>query len=319
MNYPEREPFYAHKFVRVLCKSCAAMDIGQGACLLLCFIAHTEDASRYSGPVRFWNEQLMTTMGWKSPKQLNEARQRAIDAGWLVYQREGHRQVGRYWVTIPEAMQDITDAPIEPIHSESGMNNGTNKERIPERISDGLRNEKVTESGKPSIPIPNPIYSPGAEIAIPEKMHTKAVLTTVQNWFRHLASKDKLDKIPEPNSPQEQSFWNVIARMGPESFVEAAENSMQNGWVTLREKHGGGTNGSPGRLSDDWLKALKAAQQHPSDWEKRKAVLGNELFEALKRTGTTKVATANDFEQKTLRELFESHLKDIRNGITVSN
>jgi len=163
-DYPTRDQFFAHKFVRLLQKSCAALDLGQGTCLLLCFVAHTEDAARYSGPVRFWNEQLMTTMGWKSPKQLNDARKRAVDAGWLVYHREGHREVGRYWVTIPEEYSDVPDSVIEPIHSaggtNNGMNSGTNKERKAERIGDELRNEKVTESGKPSNPIPIPIPIP---------------------------------------------------------------------------------------------------------------------------------------------------------------
>ena len=117
MNYPNRDPFFAHRFVRLLQKSCAAMDIGQNACLLLCYIAHTEDATRYSSPVKFWNEQLMTTMGFKSPKQLNDARAKAIKAGWLVYVRTGHREVGRYLVTIPSEYEDMADAPIEPIHS----------------------------------------------------------------------------------------------------------------------------------------------------------------------------------------------------------
>lgn len=170
--YPKRDAFFSHRFVRLLQKSCAAMDIGQNACLLLCYIAHTEDAARYSGPVRFWNEQLMTTMGFKSPKQLTDARKRAIDAGWLEYDRAGNRQVGRYFVKIPHGVEGLADSVvIEPNHSanlsENGMNgepilseNGMNKERIAERIGNGSRNEYVTESGKHSIPIPSPIPDP---------------------------------------------------------------------------------------------------------------------------------------------------------------
>ncbi len=36
----------AHKFTRLLQKSYAAMDIGKDACLLLVYIAHTEDADK---------------------------------------------------------------------------------------------------------------------------------------------------------------------------------------------------------------------------------------------------------------------------------
>lgn len=167
-DYPKRDPFFAHRFVRLLQKSCAAMEIGPNACLLLCYIAHTEDAVRYSGPVKFWNEQLMTTMGFKSPKQLNDCREKAVGAGWLVYERSGHRQVGKYWVAIPAEFEGLDDSVIEPIHSEygtnSGMNSGMNRERIAERIGDGSRNESrnesVTESGKPSIPVPDPNPKP---------------------------------------------------------------------------------------------------------------------------------------------------------------
>ena len=140
MKYPTRDPFFAHRFVRLLQKSCAAMDIGQNACLLLCYIAHTEDAMRYRCAVKFWNEQLMTTMGFKSPKQLNDARSKAVDAGWLAYVRPGHREVGRYWVTIPDEYADMIDSVIEPIHSESGMNTERIAERIAERKGDGKRN-----------------------------------------------------------------------------------------------------------------------------------------------------------------------------------
>jgi len=163
-SYPQRDSCFAHRFVRLLQKSCAAMDIGQNACLLLCYIAHTEDAARYSGPVRFWNEQLMTVMGFKSPKQLNDARSKAESAGWLVYERSGNREVGRYWVTVPDAFEGLSDSLIEENrsvnHSAIHSENGTNKERIAERISDGSRNEIGTESGKPSNPIPNPIPDP---------------------------------------------------------------------------------------------------------------------------------------------------------------
>lgn len=158
--YPKRDAFFAHRFVRILAKSCAAQDIGQSACLLLCYIAHTEDAVRYRCPVKFWNEQLMSTMGFKSPKQLTTARDKAIESGWLHYERAGNREVGRYWVLIPKHFEDMPDTAIESIHSEFGTNSGTNSTGIAERIGDELRNEFDRESGKPSVPVPEPIPEP---------------------------------------------------------------------------------------------------------------------------------------------------------------
>lgn len=162
-RYPQRDSHFAHKAVRLLFKSCAAQDIGQNACLLVCHIAHTEDAARYQGPVRFWNGQLMETLGFRSPKQLTDARKRAQDSGWLHYERDGNRSVGRYWVEVPSDVTQYDDSPIEPIdanHSADGMNSGTNTKRKAERERNGSRNENVTESGRPSYPIPDPDPTP---------------------------------------------------------------------------------------------------------------------------------------------------------------
>ncbi len=166
MIYPRRDSHFAHRFVRVLQKSCAAQDIGRDAVLLLCFISHTEDAARYSGPVRFWNSQLEETMGFTTPKQLNNARHRACEAGWLNYERRGTRAVGEYFVTIPERFFDLTDAPIEEtgetsILSPTGKNSGTNEPAFfpnGERIREESRKEFDKNSGKLSYPspIPNP-------------------------------------------------------------------------------------------------------------------------------------------------------------------
>jgi len=55
MNYPKREPFFAHKFVRLMHKAAVAAEIGRDAFSLLVVVAHTEDAMRYRGAAKFWN------------------------------------------------------------------------------------------------------------------------------------------------------------------------------------------------------------------------------------------------------------------------
>jgi len=250
LQYPDRSAFFAHKFVRLLQKSCAALDIGQGACLFLCYIAHTEDAARYSGPVRFWNEQLMTVMGFKSPKQLNEARSRAEDAGWLVYERSGNRQVGRYWVTIPDRFEGLDDTVIEDNHSvnhsesgtNSGMNSGMNKERIAERISDGKRNEKVTESGKPSIPSPDPDPNPiprGEEslsaIAAPPAINTGWQRMILEAFDATFGTHSRLTpgRIKHLNARWKDAWWKenwqaALDRGGRSAFLRGAND---RGWT----------------------------------------------------------------------------------------
>lgn len=168
MQYPKREAFFAHRFVRVLHKTCAAQDLGVATCYLLCVVAHTEDAAHYRGPVRFWNSQLMETLAFRSPKQLNDARQKAVQAGWLHYQRDHDRSVGKYFVLIPDRFRSISDAPIEPdsewpddiFLSAGGTGNGTESGTGKVQKGNTSRNGNVTLCGTPSIPDPFPVPSP---------------------------------------------------------------------------------------------------------------------------------------------------------------
>jgi hypothetical protein len=173
--YPKRDSHFAHRFCRVLHKSCAAQDIGRDACYLLTVIAHTEDAARYSGAVRYWNTQLEQTMGFTSPKQLNNARRVAMEAGWLVYEREHDRGVGHYFVTIPARYLSLSDSPIEGEETTVSLSPGGNDvanftSPDGKESGKGTSNSAISlspggmdcgkdcgkESGKPSIPIPIP-------------------------------------------------------------------------------------------------------------------------------------------------------------------
>lgn len=324
-EYSKREPFFAHKFVRLLTKSCAAQDIGLNAFALLCVIAHQEDSARYSGPVRFWNEQLMNVLGFKSPKQLNDCRAKAVEFGWLNYERSGNREVGRYFVMIPEAFEGLDDSQIEPNHSVNHSESGTNKERIAERIGDGSRNESVTESGKPSVPSPYPVpdlYTPGRDVVIPEHINTEQFREIIGRFVSYTRSSSKTNGKPiESNSMEEQELWRMVGtwKVDADSLSEAVSAAIIGGWANLRKPSVSRVYGSKQKLSPAFVLAVKAAQQFPQDWQRRAKVLEPDLFEALKRTGTAKVEVANDHELQTLNTIFESHLKDIRSGITASN
>lgn len=187
IEYPRRERFWAHKLTRALFKSCAAQDIGWQSVLLVIHIAHTEDAARYVGPVRFWNSQLMETLGFSSPKQLSTAREKAIEAGWLVYERQHDRSVGRYYTMMPSVYSELADTPIEesecvlsiPLEEKETEKEGEKKtesiplgeketEREAEQEGDGKRPRKDTGSGKPSNPIPNPGPYPNLHLSVLE-------------------------------------------------------------------------------------------------------------------------------------------------------
>ena len=166
-GYPTRDRCFAHKATRLLFKSCACQDLGHHSVLLIVHIAHTEDAARYQGAVRFWNSQLMETLGFKSPKQLTDARRRACDAGWLNYTRENDRAVGRYWVLIPPTVMKFDDLPIEEsstILSAGGIENGIeNDSHSADGTGSGMHcgtgsgMHCGTGSGMPSYPYPYPI------------------------------------------------------------------------------------------------------------------------------------------------------------------
>ncbi|MBI1314497.1 hypothetical protein GC176_24660 [bacterium] len=146
-EYPARESFFAHRFVRLLTKTAAAQELGPEVTWLLTVIAHQEDAKRYSGPVTYWNEQLMPLCGFRSKGRLNRARQSAVESGWLHYETGGRTQPGRYWCLVPTGYEQLPDGPCdesEPVQNRTA--NGTHAEPTRNR------------NGAPStlFPIPNP-------------------------------------------------------------------------------------------------------------------------------------------------------------------
>jgi hypothetical protein len=323
-DYPKRDPFFAHKFVRLLHKAAVASEIGRDAFSILVVVAHTEDAMRYRGPAKFWNSQLIETLGFAKWDQFDKARRKAIESGWLQYTGDGKRTSGEYFVVIPDGYEQVSDSPIEQnctvVNPENGYERGY-KDGYDRGMIEGIKRVQTGyEQGEPSIPspIPIPFYSPGEEIQIPEKLNKPEVMRVAGLWFRHLELKDKPEKIPPPNSPQEQAWWSQIAKLGASKFVAQAEKAMAEGWVTLRELPEVATKAKL-EQNGEWIQALNAARSYPQDYETRLRILGSDLFEALKRTGTARVANANEFELKTLSASFAEHLKDIRNGTPVSN
>lgn len=167
-SYPKREPFFAHRFVRLMHKAAVAAEIGRDAFSLLVVIAHTEDAMRYRGAAKFWNSQLIETLGFTKWDQFDKARAKAIDAGWLDYSGDGKRTAGEYFVTIPDGYEQISDTPIEEtctlVNPENGYDQGY-KEGYKEGIIEGIKRGQCgvqtgDKQGEPSNPIPVPIPLP---------------------------------------------------------------------------------------------------------------------------------------------------------------
>ncbi|MGZ0174303.1 MAG: hypothetical protein ACKVHE_32775 [Planctomycetales bacterium] len=117
-GYPDRTPFFFHRFVRWLIKTCAAMVIGADGCFLCTVVAATEDSARYRYAVRFFNSQLAQLCGWSVDK-LDSVRRRCIDEGFLHYERGGNRTPGLYWVLVDDSLGDAPEVgPIGELDSD---------------------------------------------------------------------------------------------------------------------------------------------------------------------------------------------------------
>lgn len=338
-EYPKREQFFAHKFVRLLTKSCAAQDIGLNAFSLLCVIVHQEDSARYCGPVRFWNEQLMSTLSL-SPRALREARDKAIKFGWLVYFRENDRATGRYFVTIPKKFSGLSDAPIEEPCAVRGEVPGEvsgadlHMEVHKEVTSNCTRSEheSAPEPSPPSIPIPNPvpsIYTPGRDVIIPERINTEQFREIIWRWIEYTRLPSNEANAIETNSMEEQELWRLVAawKVDADSLSAAVSAAIMGRWANLRKPPGTRfekANHQKSRYSDDLMTTLKVCRSHPGrdSWQEREKNLTAEQIQALKRAGGSAAlleAAGNDWNLQTFSEIYEAHLKEIRNGITASN
>ena len=147
MDYPKRDKFFAHKFARLIFRTCLANEIGPESCYLLLQIAHTEDAGHYRKSVTFFNEQLIGVCGFGSVPSLIRARQRAINAGWLHYQPGGKGRPGRYHVLVPEWVTGLPDGSVEHDFPSDCSNKHLGQAEDKRSESGGQAEDKRSESG----------------------------------------------------------------------------------------------------------------------------------------------------------------------------
>lgn len=297
-DYPvDRPAYYAHRLTRLLFKSCATQSMGHHAAMLVIHIAHTEDAARYRGPVTFWNSQLSETMGFKSPKQLNNARQAAIDSGWLVYERNHDRSVGKYWTRIPPTVERFNDEPIEEntFHSEngtgSGIENGTRNGKHSEngtRNGTGSGTRSGTGSGKPPnpVPVPDPIHAahvlafeqkdqdPGFELQTtpktkpkrPRDQYSAEFVEWWPHYPRHVSKQDAEQVFPAALSAimreravsREEALQWLIARTI--DYAKSVEDTPAD-----KIKHPNGWL-SKKRFNDDLLTINRSSSSQTTSW-----------------------------------------------------
>lgn len=180
-EYPKRDQFFAHKFVRMLTKDAVANELGSDACWLLTVIALQEDAKRYRAPVTFYTHQLAVLCGCENDKKLARIRDRIVKAGWLMYLPGGKGVPGRYWCIVPDRASDITDGPCDEGGREPGENRETNgNEAGDKREESGKKASSIRELTNLS-PNPTPDPNPAEGEAVEESLTAHQVVVTEWN------------------------------------------------------------------------------------------------------------------------------------------
>lgn len=161
-----RPPFYAMRVLRMATKTALAQHHGTDVLALLTIIACTEDARRYRGPVAYWNEQLLPLVGFGKWERLDRARQKLVDAGWLIYEPGGRHKPGLYRATIPQDLIDINDAAVDESSTpESGYQDESSSPESGYQETPSVSLSGVTTGGTSGVstgvtflptPIPNP-------------------------------------------------------------------------------------------------------------------------------------------------------------------
>lgn len=273
-TYPKRPPYFAHKFVRRLTKSCAAMEIGPEACYLLTVIAFQEDSCRYKRAVMYYDEQLAALVGAGTERTLARYRVKAVEAGWLHYEAGRKRVPGRYWVTIPEHAEVFDDSPIGV---DDAICDDTNAEKPP---TNGRRNRRETvveraEQLSEQPPdncrtfIPNPIPIP-----IPMGGESQRAHEHPPPFDAH-PPPDPADDIQIPADPHFD--WLTIER----EFLEVWNNSPDT--CRYKAMRGFQSRFRQAWLDEDWRKDCyrAIARLSTSYWAGKKLGLGQFLQPAF--------------------------------------
>lgn len=242
MDYPERGSHFAHKAFRLMHKASVPAEIGRDAFCLVAVILHTEDAARYRGPVKFFNSQLMETLGFAKWESFDRARRKAIESGWLRYEGCGKRSAGRYCVTIPTGYERIDDEPMENPDSrlppadgynegyKQGYNEGY-KQGVKEGIDGGIKRgqrgvQTGDKGGEPPIPAPSPNPNPESEAV---SSFSEKLDHSVKTWIAYKAENGKRYK-PTGMKSLLTRVANVANSHGDDAVISLMERAMASGW-----------------------------------------------------------------------------------------
>ncbi|MES2793188.1 MAG: hypothetical protein V4719_26500 [Planctomycetota bacterium] len=144
LKYPANRPrFFALKYLRMILKTCALIDIGTDGYALCSLVALTEDSKRYSEEPRFWTKSLMDHLGIKSRSTLCEIRDRCVKKGVLHYEQGRKGVACVMWVLWPTSWDKIKDGFLDADDSIDDQYSVQNLDRI---LTETQQNPVVTPS-----------------------------------------------------------------------------------------------------------------------------------------------------------------------------
>lgn len=208
--YPTRDPFFSNSFVRLLTRMRIANEIGADGAWCLAIIVFQEDATFYTRPVTFWDDQLADKIG-VTARSLRVIRSRLVEAGWLHYEPGRKGVPGRYWVLLPEFADSIADGPSD--------------DHFPERIQAGCSENssaKATQTGLESdleVSLFNPTHIPTPKESARKKSgDSKKPPKSVPEKLRELINGINalpdgiMPRITKPDSPTLIAGWSRVNR-----------------------------------------------------------------------------------------------------------
>lgn len=228
VGYPEREKFFAQRFIRLITKLCLAQEVGAMGCYLLTTVVCQEDACRYRKPVTYYDTQLMPLLGCRSKSKFLRMKKSLVSAGWLHFQAGKKGVASKYWVLIPPEYSEVEDAPVcetehdlapytEPNRGQIGGERGADEGQI--RGGSGV-DEGHSLPYSP-FPIPSSPYPIGGE----EENETEIAASMANEfWFR----------IPGSYRPPLQEVGLAFASK-LRSLKAAGRDETEKIWATIRD------------------------------------------------------------------------------------
>jgi hypothetical protein len=221
--------FFAMKFLRLLVKTAAAQAIGTDGCWLLTIVVTTEDKTRYRRGVTFYNEQLMSLLGFTRWHKLDAVRTAAIEHGWLHYNPPPKGTRGRpgiYWVTLPSYAVDLPDdfldegEPSTPPSTESvDSQDQPSTESVDTPVDRCV--DRCVEPSIPSLSL-SPFLSQacdGPKNGKPKKPRTEYPEEFQQFWLAYPAREGRRN-----GKSKSFSLWKKITAADRPAVQAAAEN-----------------------------------------------------------------------------------------------